>query len=51
MTHPEAAVIRAEPLAESTSCDTAPVTVERQDYTASEYGDGGGSGGLSIEVE
>jgi hypothetical protein len=38
-------------LARDAAADTATVTVERDDYTASEYGDVGGSGGLTLVVE
>ena len=38
-------------LAKETASDTAPVTVERDGLTASEYGEVGGSGSLTIETE
>jgi len=38
-------------LAEASASTTAPVTVERDGFDASEYGSVGGSGTLTIEAE
>ena len=40
-----------EVLARDTATDSATVTVERDGRDAAEYGDVGGSGGLSIETQ
>jgi hypothetical protein len=38
-------------VATATATDTAPLTVDREDYSAAEYGEVGGSGSLTLEVE